>query len=385
MEKLGLSEHITQPKLNPYGATSRERRATLIEHGRAAVVLAPMEGITDAPMRAVLTEIGGYSHVVSEFIRVSNTVLPKRVVRGEIPESATQFRTGAGITVQAQLLGGDPSRIAESALAAVEVGAPAIDLNFGCPAPTVNRNDGGATLLKHPERIENIVRVVRDRLPSHIQVSAKLRLGWDDPSAVVENAKRAEAGGAAWITIHARTKMNGYQPPVYWEWIGSAKAGVSIPVIANGDIWRIEDFRRCREITGCEHFMIGRSALADPWLGHRISAELGISSARGLLSVHGVSPIPLPAPTDLVAWWPWLHRFAELSAEFSKRDSPGGHYCARRVKQWLRYSSATFGTPWFTRVKRTESLDALFAALRERAEDAGRPLVFSETFAATLE
>jgi tRNA-dihydrouridine synthase C len=317
-----------------------------------------MEGITDAPMRAVLTEIGGFSHVVSEFIRVSNTILPKRVFRNEIPESALSFRTGSGITVQAQLLGGDPSRLAESALAAVEIGAPAIDLNFGCPAPTVNRNDGGATLLKYPERIEGVVRGVRDRLPSHIHVSAKLRLGWDDPSAIVENAKRAEAGGASWITIHARTKMNGYQPPAYWEWIARAKAGVSIPVVANGDIWRIEDFRRCREITECEHFMIGRSALADPWLAHRISRELGLEAATA----------PLPDPTDLEAWLPWLARFAILSNEYSKRDTLDGHYCARRVKQWLRYSFATFGTPWFARVKRTESLPQLFDAINAVSE-----------------
>lgn len=321
-----------------------------------------MEGITDAPMRAMLTEIGGFTHVVSEFIRVSQTVLPKRVFRGDIPECANGFRTETGTLVQPQLLGGHPERVARSALAAVSLGAPGIDLNFGCPAPTVNRNDGGATLLKYPERLEAIVRAVRDAVPARLPVSAKLRLGWDDPSAVVENAKRAEAGGASWITIHARTKMNGYQPPAYWEWIARAKAGVSVPVVANGDIWRVEDFRRCREITGAEHFMIGRSALADPWLGHRISRELGIRKA-------GDAPLELPEADDLAAWLPHLERFAELSAKFSSRDTTDGKYCTRRVKQWLRYSETTFRTPWFGRVKRTESLAELFAALTDASRD----------------
>ena len=314
-----------------------------------------MEGITDAPMRAMATEIGGYTHVVSEFIRVSQTTIPKRVFRTEIPEAALGFLTESGIPVQPQLLGGDPERVAMSALEAVALGAPGIDLNFGCPAPTVNRNDGGATLLKYPERLEAIVRAVRDRVPAHLPVSAKLRLGWDDPSAIVENAKRAEAGGAAWITIHARTKMNGYQPPAYWEWIAEAMRGVSIPVVANGDLWRLEDFRRCREITGTEHYMIGRSALADPWLAHRIARELGIETETDAL----------PDAEDLAAWLPHLYRFVTLSAKFSDRDTKDGRYCARRVKQWLRYSEATFRTPWFARVKRTDSLPELFAKIGE--------------------
>lgn len=331
-----------------------------IQHGRPAVILAPMEGITDAPMRAVLTQIGGFSHVVSEFIRVSQTVVPKKCFRRDLPESRNGFRTESGILVQPQLLGGDPERVAESARNAVELGAPGMDLNFGCPAPTVNRNDGGATLLKYPDRLEAIVAAVRKAVPSHLPVSAKLRLGWDDPSVIIENVKRAEAGGASWITIHGRTKMNGYMPPAYWDWIARAKLAVSIPVVANGDIWRIEDFRRCREITGCEHFMIGRSALADPWLALRISSELGLAS-------EGSFPNGIPSPKDLEAWLPFLHRFAEYSAQFADEGNSAtktdSRYCARRVKQWLRYSDQQFQTPWFSAVKRVETLTECFHAL----------------------
>lgn len=312
-------------------------------------------------MRALLSAVGGFTHVVSEFIRVSQDPLPRRVFRQEIPESAQGYRTDSGHWVQPQLLGGDPARIAASAVAAIETGAPGIDLNFGCPAQTVNRNDGGATLLKDPRRVEAVVRAVRAVVPAHLPVSAKLRLGWDDPSAILETTRRAEAGGASWITIHARTKTNGYQPPAFWEWIARAKPGVSVPLVANGDIWNLEDFRRCREITGCEHFMIGRSALADPWLGLRIARELGITP-EGATPRASASGEDLPDPRDLLAWGVLLEKFARFSERYSTRDREEGRYCARRVKQWLKYSAKTYGTEWFTAVKQTQTLPELFGA-----------------------
>ncbi len=347
-----------------------------IRKGMPALILAPMEGITDAPMRATLSHVGGYSHLVSEFIRVSTSILPPRVFRREVPESDHGFKTNAGTSVQVQLLGGDPIRIAESAASALSLGAPGIDLNFGCPAQTVNRNDGGATLLKYPARLEAIVRNVRSEVTrvagATIPVSAKLRLGWDDPSAILENIRRAEAGGAAWITIHARTKLNGYQPPAYWEWIARARELVSIPVVANGDIWTIEDFRKCREVTGCEHFMIGRGALADPWLSLRISRELSVSAVT--TDVAGSLPASAPSfpeRTDISAWLPLLRQFAEYSAEYADRNlgitKEDSRYCARRIKQWLRYSEIYWKTDWFTATKRLETLTEIIAELELRA------------------
>jgi tRNA-dihydrouridine synthase C len=329
-----------------------------IEAGRPALILAPMEGVTDAPMRALLTGVGGFTHCVSEFIRVSQNVVPTKVFRSWVPEAMDGFRTLSGTMVQAQLLGGDPERVAASALNAIEAGSPGIDLNFGCPAPTVNRNDGGATLLKYPARIEAIVRAVRDAVPAHLPVSAKLRLGWDDPAAIHENVRRAEAGGATWITIHARTKMNGYQPPAYWERIAEARRLVTVPVVANGDIWTVEDFRQCRKITGAEHFMIGRSALADPFLALRLARELGIGSSGTIESEA------IPRATDLRAWMPLLEAFAGFSEKYSDRGAGGSRYTARRIKQWLRYSGTRFGTDWFERVKRLEDTVEIFSALR---------------------
>src|SRR6185436_17754692 len=142
--------------------------------------------------------------------------------------------------------------------------ATAIDLNFGCPARTVNRHDGGATLLKHPHRIREIVRAVREALPAHVPVSAKMRLGWDSIEPIRENAAMAAEGGASWITIHGRTRVAGYAPPIFWEPIGRIRESLGIPVVANGDTWTLDDFRRCRDATGCIHFMLGRGALANP-------------------------------------------------------------------------------------------------------------------------
>ena len=246
-----------------------------IKNGSPALVLAPMEGVTDAPMRALLTETGAFSLCVSEFIRVSHEALPAKVFRTHVPELAAGCRTASGTPVQIQVLGGDTALMAESARRAAEIGANGIDINVGCPAPTVNRHDGGATLLKFPCRIRDIVEAVRRAVPPELAVSAKFRLGWDTVDPIHENAERAAEGGASWLTIHGRTRAQGYAPPAYWEPIGEVKRRMAIPVVANGDIWSREDFLRCRDITGAEHFMIGRGALADPTLPGAIATELG--------------------------------------------------------------------------------------------------------------
>ena len=228
-----------------------------IQPGVPALILAPMEGVTDAPMRALLSELGGFTFCVSEFLRITQGVPGPRAFRDHVPEVANDCRTPTGLPVQLQLLGGHPERLAAAAVAAVKVGAKAVDLNFGCPAPTVNKHDGGAALLHHPCRIRDIVRAVRSALPPEIPVSAKLRLGWDDPEAIHVNADHAEQGGASWITIHGRTRTQGYRPPVYWKQIGAVRARLGIPVVANGDIRAIDDLRCSRTRNRVSrHFML---------------------------------------------------------------------------------------------------------------------------------
>jgi tRNA-dihydrouridine synthase C len=229
--------------------------------------------------------------------------------------------------------------MAESAVNAITAGATAIDLNFGCPAPTVNRHDGGASLLKDPPRVRAVVAAVRQAVPAHIPVSAKLRLGWDRTDTIFETSAMAAEGGANWITIHARTRMQGYAPPVNWELIGRVRERLNIPVVANGDIGSVDALRRCREVTGCIHFMLGRGAVADPGLAGRVAAELGLPG----------EPNPLPPR------WPVLLR------KLPVHDPCGGG--VKRLKQWLRLAAAYGTFAHFDAVKRATSVGELLAVV----------------------
>lgn len=325
-------------------ANSADRQAynpPMLDPHTPAVLLAPMEGVTDAPMRHLLAAEGGFTFAVAEFARVTHTPLPAHVLRRLVPELDHAGRTPTGLPVLVQLLGGDPHRLAESAATAVRAGAPGIDLNFGCPARTVNRHDGGAVLLKSPDRVFAIVRAVRGAVPPHLPVSAKLRLGWDDPRAILDTAPAAADGGAAWLTIHARTRAQGYAPPADWPLVGLAREVVRVPVVANGDIHTLDAFRRCREQTGCRHFMLGRGAVADPALARRVAAELGL---------HAPPPLP-PGPVD------WAARVRQLLALVPPPFRPDGEL--RRVKQWLRMAAGcgTFGR--FDAIKRATDLGEL--------------------------
>jgi len=325
-----------------------------INRGKPALVLAPMDGVTDALMRRLLTRRMPFSYCVTEFIRVSGLVPPERTFLLDMPELRHGSSTASGAPVQVQLLGGDPERLAESAARAARLGATGIDLNFGCPAPTVNKHDGGATLLKFPERVERIVSAVRSAVPVELPVSAKLRLGWDDPRAIHVNAQRAARGGASWITIHGRTKMQGYTPPAYWEPIGEVRRNLDIPVVANGELWSVDDLRRCQDQSGCEHFMVGRGALAEPGL----VTELAIALGMGVADQHVTR-----CDGDALRWRPLLVEMIGLSHDAGE----GERLTISRVKQWLNYARHKGTVRWFDSLKRLESLESIRAHIDELA------------------
>jgi tRNA-dihydrouridine synthase C len=312
-----------------------------------AVVFAPMDGVTDAAMRSLQGESGAWTYAVSEFVRVSCHVLPPKVFLHDVPEIRSGGRTRTGLPVQVQLLGGDPELMAQSAAVACRAGATGIDINFGCPAPTVNRHDGGATLLNHPSRIRAIVAAVRAAVPSSIPVSAKLRLGWDCVRDIHANAASAAEGGASWLTIHARTRMQGYAPPVHWKPIGEVRRALGIPVVANGDIWTVADFRRCQEETGCIHFMLGRGALANPPLAAQVASELGLASRLR------------PVDTEWIPLLEGLVRHSKLC--YGTRPEMK---TLVRLKQWLNIARKHGEFAFFDLVKRAASEEELFAALR---------------------
>ncbi|MET0382213.1 MAG: tRNA-dihydrouridine synthase family protein [Burkholderiaceae bacterium] len=313
------------------------------------LLLAPMEGLLDHPLREALTAVGGVDRCVSEFIRVTDMLLPDRVFTRIVPELLQGGRTRAGVPVRPQLLGSDPACMADNAAAIAALDPEGIDLNFGCPAKTVNRHGGGARLLQEPALLGRIGEAVRRAVPAALPVSAKMRLGFEDASLAVECAQALAQGGAGELVVHARTKADGYRPPAYWERIPAIREAVAVPVIANGEIWRPADAARCRRVSGCDGLMLGRGMVADPGLALAIRAArvLGdgdehgadpppharaASAAVRASSGGPASPLAYGGPA-FVAWDDLLPAIAEFWRRMSARVEP--RHRAGRLKQWL--------------------------------------------------
>ena len=259
-----------------------------------------MEGLTDPIMRDVLTSVGSFDWCVTEFIRVTDSILPDHIYHSYCPELLTNGKTAAGTPVHVQFLGNNPEMLAANAAKVAAMGAPAIDLNFGCPAKTVNRHRGGSVLLDEPEVVYELVKAVRDAVPAHIPVSAKMRLGYMDRNFMLENAHAIEDAGAAWVTVHARTKADGYTPPAFWDQLRPIREALKINVIANGEIWNNADAKQCRLESGCEDLMIGRGAVTTPDLTQciRQNSDLPLLSWQDLLQLQ-IRFIHGPAKTEI--------------------------------------------------------------------------------------
>ena len=284
-----------------------------------------MEGLLDFVLRDVLTRVGGVDRCVSEFIRVSGSILPDRVFLGYMPELLNGSKTLAGVPVRAQLLGSDPDYMAANAANLARLNPEGIDLNFGCPAKTVNRHGGGASMLQDPESIAKLVSVVRRAVPAHLPVSAKMRMGFNDKSLMRECALAMVENGACELVVHARTKVEGYRPPAYWELIPDIKAVVKVPVVANGEIWTVQEALRCREQSGCDDLMLGRGSVADPGLALALRAAM----AQGTPPSEAV-PAEIAPAVPWAAMLPHLQRFWWLVCRDLTPNQRAG-----RLKQWL--------------------------------------------------
>jgi len=277
------------------------------------ILLAPMEGLADSLLRGVLTAIGGYDWGICEFVRVSNSLLPVKAFERICPELMNGGKTLAGTPMRVQLLGSDPHLMAENARRLAGLRPAGIDLNFGCPAPTVNRHRGGAALLGEPELLHAIAAAVRAVVPADMPFTAKMRLGINDASLAIDNAQALEAAGIDELIVHGRTRADGYRPPARWEWIDRVRAAVAVPLIANGEVWSVEDFRNCQAATGCADVMIGRGAVADPLLARRARGEAADDGAGGWNEVAA----------GVAAYW------------LSVRQKVVPAHAGGRVKQWL--------------------------------------------------
>jgi len=308
-----------------------------------------MEGLTDPLMRQILTQIASdlsrpYDWSVSEFIRVTQTVLPAHVFYKYVPELHHDAKTISGTPIHIQLLGSDTQLMAENAAYAVELGAPAIDINFGCPAKTVNSHRGGSVLLDEPEVMYEIISAVRRAVPAHLPVSAKIRLGYTDTSRMDDIKAAIAASGADWLTIHARTKTQGYKPPAYWDKIQNFNT-LAIPVIANGEIWNSEHAQNCMAQSGTQHLMLGRGAVTRPDLIAKIDAD---NNDTKMLTV--------------LAWQDLITHQIKFLEGAAKNDV----VLVGRYKQWLGmltkgYSEAQ--TLWES-IKREKNKAVIIAALQ---------------------
>ncbi|MNM59094.1 tRNA-dihydrouridine synthase C [compost metagenome] len=318
------------------------------------IALAPMEGLVDDILRDVLTRVGGIDWCVTEFIRINDRLLPPSAFLQLAPELQAGSRTRAGTPMRVQLLGSDPQCLAENAVQACELGAPVIDLNFGCPAKTVNRSRGGAVLLKEPELMHSIVEAVRRAVPADIPVTAKMRLGYDSPDSALDCARALADGGAAHVVVHARTKVDGYKPPAHWEWVARVAEAVRVPVFANGEVWTLADYLRCREISGVEDIMLGRGLVSLPDLARQIAAW---RDGRQVEEMRWDDCLPL-----LRDFW------RQARNKLAPRYAPG------RLKQWLGMLTRSYpeAVELFAVVRREsdcERLDQLLLGecLEERA------------------
>ncbi len=298
-----------------------------------------MEGLLDHSLRDVITRVGGVDRCVSEFIRITDQLLPERVFTRIVPELLGGCRTAAGVPVRPQLLGSDPACLADNAARLAVLGAEGVDLNFGCPAKTVNRHRGGAVLLDEPELVFRIVRAVRRAVPAALPVSAKMRLGVRDASRMLANAQAVLDGGASELVVHARTKDQGYRPPAHWEQLAAIREHMAIPVVANGEVWTAADAERCLSVSGCDAIMLGRGIVADPGLALAVRglAQPGWPSLRPLLRVYwqrvALHVEPRHRPGRLKQWLNLLRRrFVEAEAAYQQLRTISD---PRAVEAWL--------------------------------------------------
>jgi tRNA-dihydrouridine synthase C len=222
-----------------------------------------MEGVTDPTFRGLVlarhgpAQLGG---AFTEFVRV----LDRPRSRAELARHVGPQRFPMPVGVQ--LMGSDLTALAGTARNALELGVPLVDLNFGCPARGALRGCAGSALLRDAAQLERVVRCVTDAVDGRVPVSAKLRAGYDHARDVETLARAAEQGGAALVTIHCRTRAEGYRPELDWTRIARAVSAVAVPVCGNGGVARHADLARMRRETGCAYVMVGRGALGDPWI-----------------------------------------------------------------------------------------------------------------------
>ena len=255
--------------------------------------LAPMAGVTDASFRLLCRKHGAA-------LATSEMISSKALMYQDGKTKTLLVRPEGDTPLAVQIFGSDPSCMAEAACKVIDLCRPEIiDINMGCPVGKVVANGDGSALMKDPEKAARIAEAVVKASP--VPVTVKMRRGWDKGSInAVELAKMLEQAGVSAIAVHGRTRTQMYAGQADWTTIREVKQAVSVPVIANGDVFAPEDAVRILEFTGADMAMIGRGCFGNPWL---------FQQARAALEGEPIPPLP-----PLAERWATAVRQVELAA-----------------------------------------------------------------------
>ncbi len=263
--------------------------------------LAPLAGVSDRPFRTICREMGA-SFAYTEMVSAHG------LVHGTLQTESYLDRDPEEEPFAVQVFAAEPDILARGAAAAVRAGAGIIDVNMACPVKKVCGTGAGAALGRDPARVEAAVRAIRAAVA--VPVTVKIRAGWDDGEVnCVDVARAAEAGGAAAVALHGRTRAQMYSGRARWDLVRAVKQAVSIPVLGSGDVWTADDALRMREETGCDAVLVARGACGNPWIFRELrAAELGK---------------PRPAPPSRDEWISVMLRHVSMQVEHRQRQRPG--------------------------------------------------------------
>jgi nifR3 family TIM-barrel protein len=262
--------------------------------------LAPLAGVSDRPFRAICREMGAafaYTEMVSAHGLVHGTLQTESYLDRDPEEEPFAV----------QIFAAEADVLARGAAVAVRAGAGIVDVNMACPVKKVCGTGAGAALGRDPRRVEAAVRAIRAAVP--VPVTVKIRAGWDEGELnCVDVARAAEAGGAAAVSLHGRTRAQMYSGRARWDLVRAVKLAVGIPVLGSGDVWSADDALRMRAETGCDAVLVARGACGNPWIFQELrAAELGR---------------PRPPPPSRDAWVSVMLRHVALQIEHRRRQRP---------------------------------------------------------------
>lgn len=309
--------------------------------------LAPLAGVSDRPFRSICRAMGA-SFAYTEMVSAHG------LVHGTLQTASYLDREPDEVPFAVQIFAAEPEILARGAEVAVQAGAGIVDVNMACPVKKVCGSGAGAALAREPARVEAAVRAIRGAVD--VPVTVKIRAGWDEAELnCAAVARAAEAGGAAAVAIHGRTRSQGYAGRARWDLVRAVKEAVSIPVLGSGDVWTADDALRMRAETGCDAVLVARGACGNPWIFRDLRA-----AERGE---------PRPPPPSRDEWAATVMEHVRLQVEHRTRQRRGDTpeeselHAIRELRKHLL---------WYTRGRRGGVHFRRDAGLLQRADDVAR-------------